>query len=208
VSKLNRFNFEIAELAADPECAQSTVVTGLYVTPEYTSVTDGHMAVWVSSVKEDQPNLFGDMDGIEPADFFTPFILDQDTALRVAKALPKKQDGDHPISAIVDATTENNERAMVSVPDVGRQEIQKSRKIEGKFPDILAIFPDPAKANLTVSLSPSLLLQLLKTIEKFCSGHGCDRITVGFHGDLNMVRIDAQAFNQTLIAALMPWRDS
>lgn len=198
---LNRHNFEIAALA--PQDEDRLTLCGVYVTPESTMVTDGRQAVVVSSVEATQPGLFPEMEGVEPADFFSPFILDRESALKVAKAIPKKA-LDEARYAIVDATTEGAERAMVSVNDMYRQEVLRAKKIPGTFPDVSKVFKDPEKAKYVMAIDPHLLVEVLKAVQKFCKGHDTGSITLRYFGTGDALRIDAEGIGQTFAAVVMP----
>jgi hypothetical protein len=200
----NRHNFEIAELA--PQEEGRLVFCGIYVTPAGTCETDGHQAVIVSDQNTEQPNLFGDIEGVVPAEHFTPFILDRESALKISKAIPKKASNDAAKYAVVDATSENNENAMVSVNDVFRQEILRARKISGTFPDLSRVMPAPEKALVTMSVNPELLGNVLKVAQKFCKGHGSPSVTLRFYPAGNPIRIDVQGDGQSFTAVVMPMR--
>lgn len=199
---LNRHNFEIAELASTDE--DRLIFCGINVTPEGTQVTDGHLAVMVSSLDRQQASLFGEMEGIEPADCFTPFVLDRESALKIARAIPKKSE--EPIYPIIDATSEDNDRAMISVNDLLRQEIVRARKIEGKFPAVEKLCPDKDAARHLILMSPDLLLAAMKTISKFCKGHELHSIELRVFGPGKGLRIDATGLGQSLTAVIMPQR--
>ena len=187
---LNRYNFEIAALCSKDDTA-TPILRGINVAPTGTMVTDGHMAIMISAVSESQPGLFEAMEGIEPADFFSPFILDMESALRIAKSLPKKIKDSALLPPIVDATTEDSDRSMVSINDSGRQEILRARKIEGTYPDIPGLMPLVEDATMTIRLSPSILMDVLKTVDKFCNAHDVYSIDLHVFGPFMAVRIDA-----------------
>lgn len=204
---LNRYNFEIAALCSKDEDALP-MFRGINVSPTGTMVTDGHMAVTVSAVTESQPGLFEAMEGIEPAVFFSPFILDMESALRIAKSLPKKIEDSALLPPIVDATTEDSNRSMVSINDSGRQEILRSRKIEGTYPDIASVMPKPEDAAMTILLSPAILTTVLKAVEKFCNAHDVYSVELRVFGPDQAIRIDAESrcSDQRLTAIVMPRR--
>jgi len=182
------------------------MLCGVYVTPEGTYETDGHQAVMVTAVEQQQALLFDEESGVEIADFFTPFILDRESALKVAKAIPKKTENVEATYAVVDATTENNERAMISVNDIYRQEVLRARKIEGNYPDIAKVIPDADTAKFTLRMNPVLLLGVLKSLQKFCAGHECRSVEVRLFGAGKPIRIDADGLTQKMTAIVMPMR--
>lgn len=202
---LNKSNFEIAAMAADDEHAPPAL-TGLYVTPTGTAVCDGHCSITVSSVTIQQGSLFEPEEGVEPADHFTPFVLDRDSALKIAAAIPKKTEYQNAKFGIIDATTEDSERAMVSVNDLQRQEIIRSRKIDGDFPDVTRFTPVLSTAAFTISLGPDLICSVLKQVVKFCNAHSTGTILLSFYGQGKALRIDADGIDQQLVAVVMPQR--
>jgi hypothetical protein len=197
---LNRNNFQIAELAPDDE--ERLTMCGILVAPNRTVVTNGHMAVVVSAVDTIQPSLFEQIEGIEPAESFTPFILDRDSAIKIAKRIPKDTE-DNPVFPIIDATTEGNDRAMVSINDIFRQEILRATKIAGDFPDVQRAIPDKEAARFTLLIDPELLTRLLKAVVRFCDGRAME---MRLYGAGRPVRIDAGDAEQSLVAVIMPLR--
>lgn len=201
---LNKHNFQIAELA--PQDEERLILCGIRVTPEGTSVCDGHMAMTVSSFENVQPSLFEEMEGVIPAEHFSPFVLDRESALRIAKAIPKKASDADAVYPIVDATTENNDRAMVSINDIFRQEIIRARKIEGNFPDVSKVIPDRDRARFRMRLSPDLLLACLKVAQRFCAANETLSVELSIFDTGDPLRIDAVALGQTLTAVIMPMK--
>lgn len=201
---LNRHNFEIAELAPNDEARLH--LCGILVSPGATSETDGHQAVIVTAVDEVQPNLFSDAEEVIPAEYFTPFILDRESALKIAKAIPKKTENVEAMYAVVDATTENSDRAMVSINDTFHQEIHRAQKINGKFPDLMKAVPDKDTAKYVMRINPDILTSVLKCVQKFCSGRDVGSIELRMFGAGQPLRIDADGMGQILTAVVMPQR--
>lgn len=199
---LNRHNFEIAELAPNDE--QRLYLCGILVSPGATSETDGHQAVIVTAVDELQPTLFSDAEEVIPAEQFTPFILDRESALKIAKAIPKKTENVEALYAVVDATTENSDRAMVSINDTFHQEIHRAQKVTGDFPDVLRIIPDKESAKFVMRINPTLLTSVLKCVNKFCDGRDVGSIELRLFGAGQPLRIDADGVGQILTAVVMP----
>lgn len=201
---LNRHNFEIAELA--PDDPARLTFCGILVAPDGTSETDGTQAIIVSASEQTQPNLFANAEDISPADHFTPFILDRESALKIAKAIPKKTENLEATFAVVDATTENSQRAMVSINDIYRQEILRATKIEGKFPEILRVIPSLDQAHIVLMMDPDILVSVLKAVQKFCKGHETASVTLSLFGTGQPLRIDAKGMGQSMVAVVMPQR--
>jgi hypothetical protein len=202
---LNRQNFEIADLASEDEDRIS--LCGILVSPTGTAVTDGRMAMAVSSVEDNAPSLFANFEGVEVAESFTPFILDKESALRISKAIPK---GDSEVPeakyAVIDAESENGDTAVISVNDIFRQDIMRVKKISGNFPDIDRVMPDPEKASFTIAFNPDLLADVLKTVARFCKNAASTSITMRVFSEREGIRIDAASLTQTLRAVVMPLR--
>jgi hypothetical protein len=201
----NRHNFEIAKLL-NAEDDSAAALRGVYITPDATYVTDGHIAVKVTA-PEIQPNLFEATDGIEAAQYFTGFILDRDTALKVAKAIPKKGDPSSMIAA-VDTSTEVNGRSTIAVNEIFRQDIIRSQKLEGTYPDINKFLLDPDKAKFTVAFSVELLAGLLAAAQSFCRGMNTGRVVLRLYGPSEGMRLDADGLEQKFTAMIMPLRST
>jgi hypothetical protein len=198
----NKHNFEIAKLASTEE--SRFTINGIYVTPGATYVTDGHLAVKVTAPAV-QPSLFPATDGIEAAEWFSPFVLDRETALKVAKAIPKKGGPSSQIVAI-DTSTEVDSSATMAVNELVRQDIIRSQKLPSEFPDIEKILPDPNAARFTIAFSPALLLSLAQQIDKFCGGMQVPTVVIRLYDAQKGVRFDADGIDQKLTAVLMPQR--
>lgn len=201
---LNRHNFQIAELAPTDDDSRF-ILGGIQVSPSRTAVTDGRCAVIVTEEETEQENLFGESEGVLPADHFTPFILDRETALKVAKAIPKRKEDQQAVFPVVDATTEATDRAMFSINDICRQEILRARKLEGQFPDVDRVFPAPDTAKAMLVMNPELLGGVLNAVRKFGKNRAAS-ITLRFFGYDKPLTVTCNADGQTFTAAIMPMR--
>jgi hypothetical protein len=201
---LNKSNFLIAKLAAGDDDGAMPLHTGIWVEPEYTAVTDGRLAVRVSAYEADQNALLFDLDGLEPAEHWTGFLLDKDSALKVAAAIPAKSELAQAGFGLVDATTEDNPKAMVAVNSVRRQSIVRSEKVGVKFPDLERLTPSKESARFMIRVNPELLLDLLKTVAQFCKSHRIDCIELRAYSGKKPLRIDAVSDLQEMLALLMP----
>ena len=205
---LNRSNFLIAALCAEPGDGKAMPLEGIYVTPEGTTACDGFIAATVSAFESDQASLFDEAEDVEPADFFTGFILPADVALKVAKAIPKKTMDEAAKYAVVDCTTEGSERAMLSVNQALRQDILRARKIEGQYPNAAKLIPSARSAKFTATLNGESLAALTKAVAAFCNAHNTDLVELTFHGEGKPLRIEAKGNGQNLVAIIMPGKAS
>jgi hypothetical protein len=194
---LNRFNFSIAALI-DTESIGP--ISGLLVSPTSTVETDGHQLIVVTS-PESQPSLFPPDDEIADAEEFTPFILDRDSALKLAKIIPKPKEGAPRELAVIDISTETDGTATLAVNDDDRRTIVKSEKIAGDYPNFGTLIPPVESARFEISFSSDLLGKILSAFEKF-SG----QITIRLFGANQGARIDAERDGQVMTAVVMPMR--
>lgn len=204
---LNKMNFAIGKAASEDD-ESPLALKGLYVSPERTMATDGGIALIVSaSTSGEDPGLFDLPEDVELADFFTPFILPRETAAKVAKAIPSKKKGS-PSSqfAIVDATTEHNDRAMVSVNDDRAQDVLRAKKLDATFPDVLKLIPDKQKARLSIHMDPHRLLLLAKLLEEFSRFNDVPTVELTWYGEGHFLRFDMSASNQELIGLMATQR--
>lgn len=205
-----RFNFEIAGLLpSDPE-ALIPVAAGLLVTPERTVETDGHQMVVVSA-PESQPTLFDQPDGLEEAEFFTPFIMDRESALKVAKLMPKRNpEAPENSMALLDVHTESESDSTIAVTEDVRRSIFKSIKRDAaKFPDPDKVLKDASAARFEIQLNADLLVPLLRIFQKFAGQENhVPALTIRLFGPQDGVRVDAEACGQKMTAVLMPMRMS
>ncbi len=201
----NRNNFEIAKLAADDD-EKRPHLSGVYLTSEASYVTDGRLAIKVT-VPELQPDLFPVTDGIEPADYFTPFLMDRGTALQVVKGIPKKGNESSRIVA-VDCSTEAGETATVAVNENIRQSITRSRKGTAPYPEIDKVIPDRDSARFTISLDAELMAALMTQFAAFGRYHKSQspQVVLRIYGPASAIRIDEDGMGQNMTAVLMPMR--
>lgn len=199
---LNRHNFLIAELVAEPDATADPAIAGLLVSPTGTTATDGRQLITVSA-PEVQPNLFR-ANGIEPAEFFTDFILDRESALKIAKAIPNDKETPELNYAVIDCSTENNETATLAIDENIRQEIVKARKIDAKYPSCEKLIPDKDRAKFTIRFNPTVLLPVLKAFDKFAKDQPSPSFTMRLYSAREGIRIDAMSNGQTMTAIVMP----
>jgi len=203
-----RYNFAIASLLATDEDGLIPGAGGLFVSPERTMETDGHQVVVVTA-PESQPNLFTQPDGLMEAEFFTPFIMDRESSLKIAKLIPKR-DPDAPENSMVllDVNTEAESDSTVAISENVRRAIFKSvKKDASKFPNIDKVLPDLYAAKFELTFNPDLLVSVLQQFKRFCAEDDVN-LTLRVYGAGKGVRIDAVACEQTMTAVLMPMRVS
>ncbi len=192
---LNKFNFQIASLI-DGELVGP--VSGLLVSPGLTVETDGFQIVTVTA-PEAQPSLFPLDDCISEAEEFTPFVLDKESALKLAKIMPKPKEGNQREMAVVDISTESDGTATLAVNDDERRTIIKSEKIVGQFPAVERMIPPIEGAQFEIAFNSDILVPVLKAFQGF-SGSFTMRLFASDRG----VRIDAECDGQHMTAVVMP----
>ncbi len=199
MSALNKTNFAIAAIAAKPDDGVSAAITGILVSPEGTIASDGHCLVKCSAA-EVEPTLFTPPD-VEAAEAWTPFILDREAALKVARAFPKrKKDQPEPV-AVIDCKTEAGGSAIVQVGDEALDEILRSKKIDGPYPDPARVIPDE-KPQFEINIAPDLLHAALKQIV----GMGALTVRIKFFGSERALKLEAEVDGQEMVAVVMPQR--
>jgi hypothetical protein len=199
---LNRHNFQIAEML--PKDGDTLIERGIWIGPGATVETDGAHLITVTA-PEAQPSLFPETDGIQPAEEFQPFVLDRESALRIAKALPKKCDDPSKFAAI-DASSDDCAKATLAVNEVIREDILRARKLEGNYPDVQRAIPDTESARFEISLSAWRLAAILKQFEKFTAANMTPSVTLRLYDAQRGVRMDAESNGQRMTAVLMPLR--
>jgi hypothetical protein len=199
----NRNNFEIAKLLS-AEAEASNVHRSLRIEPEATIATDGHLIVKVTA-PEVQKDLFTPIDGFSAAEWFTPFLIDRETALKIGKAIPKKGLPSTQLAA-VDCSTEVNGKATIAVNELIRQDVITSEKVESKYPDYERTFPNPKKAKMLIAFDPELLANLLTVVQAFCKTHESRQVVLRLYGAQEGLRLDADGIGQHLSAVIMPQR--
>jgi hypothetical protein len=203
-----KFNFEIAGLLPKDPDALPLFAAGLFVSPERTIETDGHQLVIVTA-PESQPTLFDQPDGLEEAQFFTPFIMDRESALKIGKQIPKRNpDAPENSMAMLDVHTEAESDSTVAITEDVRRAIFKSLKRDAaKFPNTDGILRDPETARFEIQFNADVIAPVLKLFQEFA---GQDKmtpiVTLRFFGPSDGVRIDAVACEQKMTAVVMPMR--
>jgi hypothetical protein len=193
---LNKTNFEIAAILPKADDAPPSMC-GIYVSPGATVATDGRCMLMVTA-PEAQPSLFDSLAGITPMEAWTPFVLDKESALRVAKNIPKSN-GEKEQLALIDQSTEGSETAIVAVDEVVREEIMRARKINCEYPDFQKAIPEIGGEKLAISFDSELLLGLMKCYAKFAG-----RVTLRIYEPIKGMRLDGEENGQRMIGVIMP----
>jgi hypothetical protein len=186
-----RYNFSIAGLLPSDEESLIPSAAGLYVSPT-----------------ESQPSLFDAPDGMVDAESFTPFIMDRESSLKIAKCIPKRNpEAPENSMVMLDVATEAENESTVAISESIRRAIFKSIKVDAtKFPDIDSVLPDNDSAAFTIRFSTDVLVPVLNAFKRFCSeDEGI--MTMRVYGADKGVRIDATACGQVMTAIVMPRRD-
>ena len=175
----------------------------LYVGPTETVVVTGH-ALIRGSAPEMQPMLFPQTYGIKPSNDFTPFLIDKDTALKIAKAIPRKGEPETLLAA-VDCSTETEDDAKFAVNELVRQDVITSRKLDAKYPDYSKHIPE-GNGRFLIAFNPDLLAEIATVINNFCANRGAAQVTIRLYGPESGIRFDAEGDGQHLTAIVMPQR--
>jgi DNA polymerase III sliding clamp (beta) subunit (PCNA family) len=202
---LNRHNLDIAKLAATEEGRYT--ITGIFVTPKETVVTDGTLLVKVTTPKTTAES-FPEMAHVEPAtDEFEPFVLSKRAALEVAKAIPKSKHLPALEQAAVSAETDKNGESVLYTHDLEFPRVFRERKLAGNFPDFERVIPAPERATFTIGLNADLLVKMLQTALRFKADKRAPCVKFSFSDEKSAVRIDAtNDQEQEFIGVLMPMR--
>jgi hypothetical protein len=197
---LNRHNLSIAALASRSDNCYS--LGSILVEPKRTAVTDGHLALTVST--PDIPDADAPaIEGFSPTLEFAPFMLPAAAALDIAKAIPKNSNLPVLQNAFVDAGA--NGTANLAVTDLETPRIFGVKKTEGKFPNVDMVIPKTDDAEIAIALSPDLLIKLLRVMSPICDSKQ-PSVILRIKDPESQIRIDAKnpVTGQEAIGVLMP----
>jgi len=202
---LNKHNLDIAQFATKE--ARYTM-QAILVAPHETIVTDGHRLVRVSTPDIPAAQFPKPDDTFAASDSFKPFLLPAETAKAIAKAVPRKTIIEALSCIAVDgARTDANGTAHLAVTDLETFNPFTVRKPDGQFPNYIAVVPDPAKAELTISVNASYLAELARAAASFQKDGRRDPVlTMRFYGVDKALRMDCEKDGQQWSAVLMPIR--
>jgi hypothetical protein len=199
---LNKHNLQIAELASkDPSRFTLDVLS---VTKERTAVTNGHYLVTVTLPGMADAD-FPAIEGFTPSNGATPeFLLNRETALEVAKAIPNKIT----IPVLRHASVGVSDDAVsLAVTNIDSPKVFRSRKEEGQFPNIDVVIPDSKDTTLTIAFSAEYLMKLCKSALAVCDDRNAT-IKLEFRDPAHAVKMTAHNSDtgQDWMAVLMPKR--
>jgi hypothetical protein len=225
---LNKHNLEIAELASKDE--SRFTLNAIYVTPEATVETDGHQLVMVTTPDIDAES-FPATPGVTPTKKFKPFLLDAETALKIAKAIPRKTT--LPVLACVAIGSESDKEppkaakgedqqpgtAVLAVNNLESPQVFQPKKMKGNFPDYERVIPKPGSEFFQVGFDLNILVPVLERFQKFLKpdrnikppapvSFQFQQPTEGSSGAINhnALRLDAENDGQKMTAVVMPLR--
>lgn len=191
----NKHNFAIASLIDDEALPPQN---GLLITAGGTFELNGHQIVWVTP-PEPQPALFPQDDDITATEEFSAFVLDQTSALKLAKIMPKPKEGKASEMVVIDISTETDGTATLAMNDDSRRVIVKAEKLGVKYPDPEPMFTEKCKPVVELRFRASLLVDVLKAFDSFS-----DTFTLRIFGPSAGVHIAADNDGQVMRAVVMP----
>jgi hypothetical protein len=196
---LNKHNLQIAKLTTDEATRYN--LDCIKVTATETLVTNGRTALRVTKPRspDEMPEGFAkETEG--------DFLLDGETALEIAKAIPKKIRGFYQAGNVFVSDLSDGVVTLLT-PGLGTSRTYKQEIKGDQFPNVDAVMPEGEPiAEVVVALD--LLIPLLKQIRK---AQGNDRypvVLVSIYGEEKQVRFDARNINtqQQICGLLMPVR--
>ena len=207
---LNRHNLNIVKLAAKQESQHQ--LTGLRVEPGRTSVTDGVRLMTVTTPGfpiADYPDLSGTL-GVKPTKQFEPFTMDAETALKIAKAIPKRSSIPILGVAVVGEASNANGSAQIAVTDLENPQVFSTAKLDGQYPDIDRVIPAKGtKPLVKIGLDARMLAGMLQQVVSF---HDDVRkgqevyCELSIYGPEVAMRLDCHNNWQEMVGVLMPCR--
>jgi hypothetical protein len=212
---LNKHNLEIAKLVKDADRNSGSRIRteNVYVSPDYTAVTDGSMAVKVTTPKMSRDSYPDLADKGVPAvvDDFAPFHVPVETALKVLKGHPGggRKTSIPILQCIGVALTANGDPALVTTDLEVHQVVPvKPDKNVSYVEDIDRVFRSPGEAMLTIHLDGKRLLALVQAAVKFLGNSRRDNevvLKVGTFMSQRVLTLAAEnSEGQTFSAAVMP----
>jgi hypothetical protein len=157
---LNKHNLNLAKLAPTNE---RRLAAGIRVTPSITAVTDGSLLATVTTA-DMKPADTPEIPGFSGASLeFTPFTLDKDTALKVAKALPRRCHIPILNFAFV-GKSEDNGHAELAVTDLDSPQVFRPKKVDhpSSYPDWEKVIPLPEHSTGKMVVNADALIALLQ----------------------------------------------
>lgn len=200
---LNRNNFEVEKYASRETSEYS--LHAILVQPDATVATDGHTLIWMS-VPEFEPGNFPSIDGFgEATNKYHTFMLNGDTAKRIADSLPRPGTQTIPITETA-AVSEDGDKRAIAVTDLENPQIFPVGKVEGTFPNYGPVIPDPKKIKLRIAINPKYLQRIAETAIRL-QRNSVPMVIISFQDEQSALRFDAvSSQEQSMTALIMPMK--
>jgi len=200
---LNRNNLNIAKLASKADSKYT--LAGILVTPTHTVVTDGHTLMAISNPAF-LPEEFPKVGDLQATADFEPFILPAETALNIAKVMPKKEKIPILNSVAIGEVKRGESGEQLSAlftTDLETSNRYDVHCINSQFPRWQVVIPEPEKASLTLTVNAKYLIGLL---QQFVTA-GSPAVTVRLYTAETQIRLDGVSTQgQHITGVLMPMR--
>jgi len=198
----------VAQFASKEE--SRFAITGILVEEHATVATNGHYLAWVSEDSA-EASAFPIVPGFgaAAADERKKFLLDRESALAIAKAVPNGKS--LPILSHVAVKTETNvengeTQGVLAVTDLERPQVFHPKPSSGQFPNYQAVIPDWDKAKFRISVNADYLALIAKAFAGF-AGEPHKTVVLSFYGEDHAMRFDGSTRDgQGMTAVLMPMR--
>ncbi|SRR6266480_2804773 len=208
---LNKHNLNVAQFASKDETRFA--MSAILVEEHATVGTNGHYLAWVSE-DSTEPARFPIVPGFGPAagEERKRFLLDRESALQIAKAVPNGKS--LPILSHVAVKTETNvengeTQGVLAVTDLERPQVFHPKPTSGQFPNYQAVVPKWEDAKFRIAVNAGYLAQIAKAYAGFVEAHGTSQtVVLSFYGESDAMRFDGQREGQGMTAVLMPIRDT
>lgn len=200
---LNRANLAIAKMCTKEESRY--LLNGVYVTPEYTVVTDGHRLVKVATTNADAEQ-FPNFEDFKAASKWAPFILKRDDALAVCVAIPKERK----LWPVRHAAVNESNSQELATNDLSTKHLFKTEHLAGKYPDFDRVVPEKETAAFVAPVNARYLMEMLKAVVD--ANPDFPRVELRFYKakegeDAQAIRLDSKtADEQEWVGVLMPMR--
>jgi len=195
---LNRNNFAIAKLAEKDAYGG---LKNLRVEQDKTVVSDGKLLLVMtgdSIPQSDYPSI----PGFAPMPEHKPISLARETALAVAKAIPK----DKSIPALNHAVVGNNGNGDMAIATTDLSSAQTFKAIDsgGSFPNYELVIPAKGEATAIISFDPRLMVALLQSMDSVYDNGGQHKVVLWIKDAESPMLIECSANDQTATGVLMP----
>ena len=192
---LNRNNFAIAKLAD-----KDRYHANLRVEQEKTVVTDGRLLLVMTG------------DGVPTSDYplipgFTctsmqnPISLSKETALAIAKAIPKSK-----LPALNHAVvgTNGDGQPAIATTDLSSSQTFKAIESGGSFPNYEGVILVKSEATAVISFDPRLMIALLQSMDSVYDNGDQHSVVMWIKDAVSPILIECKANDQKATGILMP----